>query len=72
MHRKRLAAAMQAHIAVRSAPGSGSTFALLAPLADARGAESGSDARGAASDDQPALAVLVAERCGIIRSSGPP
>ncbi len=68
----RLAAAMQAHIAVRSAPGSGSTFALLAPLADARGAESGSDAGGAASDDQPALAVLVAERCGIIRSSGPP
>ncbi len=68
----RLAAAMHAHIAVRSRVGEGSTFALVAPLAepatttasDSTAARNPANAETpAASDaDQPALAVLVAER----------
>jgi signal transduction histidine kinase len=62
----RLAAAMHAHIAVRSRVGDGSTFALVAPLAaptttGTRDAAS-ADALAPGAADQPALAVLVAER----------
>jgi signal transduction histidine kinase len=62
----RLAAAMHAHIAVRSTHGVGSTFALLAPVAQPIAA--GSDAGGfhagdaGAVADQPAFAVLVGGR----------
>jgi signal transduction histidine kinase len=61
----RLAAAMHAHIAVRSAEGVGSTFALLAPMAEPvrAGSETPGDAvRAADPPDQPALAVLIAAR----------